>query len=78
MRLLDSQRSPMYLSESISGLYRHVRMPYITTPLTEIKSAVWELNVSDPAVAKVFHADQGPLRLVAVVYMLSLGAVSQD
>ena len=29
-----------------------------------------------PAVAKSAHADHGPLRLVAVQYMLSFGAVS--
>jgi hypothetical protein len=48
---------------------------YMTTPLIETTDVVWELKVFDPVGAKVFHDDQGPLRLVAVEYMLSFGAV---
>jgi hypothetical protein len=46
----------------------------MTTPLIEITEVVCELKVFDPDGAKVFHDDQGPLRLVAVEYMLSFGA----
>ncbi len=48
----------------------------MTTPLIETTAAVCELNVFDPAVAKFFHADQGPVILVAVAYKLSFGAIS--
>ncbi len=47
---------------------------YITTPLIDTISAVCELNVFEPAVAKSCQADQGPVRLVAVQYILSFGA----
>ena len=42
-------------------------MIYITTPLIEMTEVVCELYVFDPVAAKVFHADHGPLRLVAVL-----------
>lgn len=47
---------------------------YITTPLIDTTSVVCEVNVFVPAVAKSCHADQGPVKLVAVQYMLSFGA----
>lgn len=47
----------------------------MTTPLIEITDVVCELKVFDPTVANVFHEDQGPLRLVAVEYKLSFGAI---
>ena len=42
------------------------RLLYITTSLIDTTSAVCEVNVSEPAVAKSCHADQGPAKLVAV------------
>jgi hypothetical protein len=39
----------------------------MTTPLTEITSAVCELKVFVPLVAKSCHEDQGPLSEVAVL-----------
>jgi hypothetical protein len=45
------------------------------TPLMFTTAAVCELNVLLPFVAKFAHEDQGPLRLVAVQYMLSFGAL---
>jgi len=48
---------------------------YITTPLIETTAVVCELYVLDPDAANVFHEDQGPLRLVAVLYILSFGSI---
>jgi hypothetical protein len=49
-------------------------LKYITTPLIVTTSAVCELKVFEPAVAKSCHADQGPDKLEAVQYILSFGA----
>jgi hypothetical protein len=63
---VEIHRSPMYLFCSVFFDMVGVREKYITTPLMETISVVWELNVFVPAVAKSAHADQGPVKLVAV------------
>jgi hypothetical protein len=47
---------------------------YITVSPTPRMKVVWELKVFEPEVAKFAHELQVPLRLVDVVYLLSLVA----
>jgi hypothetical protein len=61
------------MREGLEILMRGLK--YITTPLIETTSAVCELKVFEPVVAKSCHADQDPDKLEAVQYIFSFGAV---
>lgn len=88
IKFVETHRSPMYLF-SLSSIFfplicilsllailfaKRARTTHITIPPTFTTALVWLVNVFEPTVAKVVHADQGPDRLVAVQYTLSFGA----
>jgi hypothetical protein len=74
IRFEETQRSPMYL-HSVSASHLIEEDKYMTVPLTSTTPEVCELYVFVPFGAISAQADQGPFRLVAVQYKLSLGAV---